>query len=208
MRIPGRRSTSRRLAGSSLSQPPRSLEIELPPTPEEITEIAPDSTTGRLLTRFRLETLLYWLAPFAIVGLGSLLYFAWIERWLYLRLSPAAAVEKIYRRLYRVGRPLAGGRTNAETAYEYMQKLINAIQTIRERSRFTTYLSKASQDIQFLTDIYQAALFAHHTLNKDDIRTTLNTWKRLRVLLYLARVNSALNLVRLSPVTRPIEQSG
>jgi hypothetical protein len=89
-----------------------------------------------------------------------------------------------------------------------MQKLINAIQTIRERSRFTTYLSKTSQDIQFLTDIYQDTLFAHHTLNKEDVRTTLDTWKRLRVLLYLARVNSALNHARLSPTTRPMGQSG
>jgi hypothetical protein len=176
-------------------------EIELPPTQEEIAAVAPDATTSRLLTRFRLETLLYWLSPFAVVGLGLLLYFTWIERWLYLRLSPATAMEKIYRRLYRVGRPLAGERTDAETAYEFMQKLINAIQTIREHSRFTNYLSKASQDIRFLTDTYQATLFAHHTLAKEDVRTTLNTWKRLRVLLYLARVNSALTHVRLSPST-------
>ncbi|HEX6035574.1 MAG TPA: transglutaminase-like domain-containing protein, partial [Anaerolineales bacterium] len=76
-------------------------EIEIPPAHEDITASSPDETATRLLNQFRLETLVYWLLPVGVVLLGFLLYFTWIERWLYLRLSPEVAVERIYRRLYR-----------------------------------------------------------------------------------------------------------
>jgi transglutaminase-like putative cysteine protease len=167
-------------------------EIELPLKEEAVVGAAPDPATTRLLNQFRFETLLYWLSPVGIVLLGSLLYFIWIERWLYLRLAPATAVEKIYRRLYRLGRPVAGERTKAETAYEFMQKLVNHIDSLRGRSRFTTYLSGTQQNIQFLTDMYQNTLFAHHTIDKRDVRTALRIWKRLRVRLYVARLHNAL----------------
>lgn len=164
-------------------------EIELPPVEEDITNAQPDATATSLLTRFRLETLLYWLSPFAIILFGFVLYFMFIERWLYLRLTPATAVEKIYRQLYRFGRPLAGERTRAETVYEFMGKLIHEINTIKERSRFKNYLFPVQQDVEYLTDMYQDTLFAHHRIDKNDARTVWETWKRLRVRLILARVH-------------------
>jgi hypothetical protein len=131
--------------------------------------------------------LLYGLSPFAIVLLGLLLYFTLIEDWFYMRLAPAVAVEKIYRSLYRVGRSLAGERTRAETAYEFMGKLIERVSDIREHSRYTNYLLRAPQDVQYLTDMYQDTLFARHTIAKSDARTALNTWQHLRLRLLLAR---------------------
>ena len=177
-------------------------EIEIPPTREEIAAATPDPTTSRLLNQFRLETLLYWLSPLGILIFGSLLYFTWIERWLYLRLAPEFAVEKIYRRLYRLGRPLAGERMNAETAYEFMQKLIYTINVLREHLRFTKHLSGTQQDVLFLTELYQTTLFAQNMISKDDARIALNTWKHLRARLYLARFNHALHRV----VRRAVEK--
>ena len=162
-------------------------EIELPPAKEELLTAPPDETATRLLNRFRLEILLYALSPFAILLFGLLLYFTLIERWFYMRLAPAVAVERIYRSLYRMGRPLAGERTRAETAYEFMGKLIEKINAIRERSRYTNYLLSAPQDVQYLTDMYQDTLFARHILDKRDVKTALSTWKRLRLRLLLAR---------------------
>jgi transglutaminase-like putative cysteine protease len=164
-------------------------EIERPLFKPEITDTPPDETATRLLNRFRLEMLIYWLSPFGILILAYVMYFAWIEPWLYLRLTPATAVEKIYRQLYRLGRPLAGERMKAETAYEFMEKLIAEINRIRERSRFSSYLIHAQQDVQYLTDIYQATLFAHRTIEKNDIRTALNTWRRLRLRFWMARLH-------------------
>ena len=162
-------------------------EIELPPKEEEIASAPADETAAQLINRFRLETLLYWLSPFAAILFGLLLYFTLIEHWIYMRLAPARAVERIYRRLYRMGRPLAGERTKAETAYEFMQKLRDKLNSIRAHSQHTRYLFRAGQAVQTLTDMYQDTLFAHHTINKNDAKIALNTWKDLRLRLLFAR---------------------
>jgi transglutaminase-like putative cysteine protease len=155
---------------------------------EGITNAQPDPTAAQLLNRFRLETLLSWLSSFLVIPLGVVLYFTWMERWLYLRLAPATAVEKTYRRLYRLGRRLAGERTQAETAFEFMQKVIEKIDHIKARSRFTDYLLRAQQDVRLLTGLYQDTLFAQHRINRDDARTAFNTWRHLRLRLLVATI--------------------
>jgi hypothetical protein len=170
------------------SQPEIELAVE-----EEITNARPDPTAVQLLNRFRIETLLYWFSSLAVIPLGIALYFTWIERWLYLRLAPAMAVEKIYRRLYRLGRPLAGERTRAETAYEFMRKLLRKMDVIRARSRFSNYLMPVERDIELLTDLYQNSLFAHYTIDAQEVRTALSTWKHLRLRLWLARLSHRAN---------------
>lgn len=162
-------------------------EIELPPTEEEIATTEPDATASRLLNQFRLEQLLYWLSPLAILLFGLMFYFTFLERWIYMRLTPETAVEKIYQRLYRLGRPLAGERTNAETAQEFMAKLIYSIEEIKQSSHFNKPLSPAEQQIVFLTDLYQRTLFTQGVIHKGDVRTALQTWKRLRPRILLAR---------------------
>jgi transglutaminase-like putative cysteine protease len=164
-------------------------EIEIPPSNEGVTTTTSDETATRLLNRFRLETLLYWLSPVGIILLGLLLYFAWIERWLYLRLPPEVAVERIYRRLYRLGRPLAGERTKAETANEFRGKLIDAMDSMRGHSPYSNYLATSVQEVKYLTDMYQYSLFAHPTVNRVDVRNALPTWKGLRWRLLLARLH-------------------
>lgn len=176
-------------------------EIEIPPSKAEITNAAPDETASRLLNRFRVETLIYWFSPFGILLFALVLYILWIEPWLYMRMPPAIAVEKIYRQLYRLGRPLAGERTKAETAYEFMKKLIAQINILREHSRFTMYLSDVKQDAQSLTGIYQDSMFAHHMLDRNDVRTALNTWKHLRLRLLMARIY--ISIQRIFSQTRP-----
>ena len=166
-------------------------EIILPLAEEELLTAPLDETTTRLLNQFRIETLLYWLSPLAILLLGLLFYFTWMERWMYLRLAPAAAIERIYRRLYHMGRPLASERTKAETAYEFMKKLIYRIDAFRERSRYTNYLSRGPHEIEYLTDVYQNSLFADHRFGRHDVMTALQTWKHLRLRLLLARFHIA-----------------
>ena len=179
-------------------------EIELPEFEEELTGARPsDATATRLLNRFRLEQLLYWLSPIAILLLGFILYFAVIERWLYMRLAPAAAVEKIYRRLYRLGRPLAGERTRAETAQEFMRKLMDAVDRLGARSRFRKSFLNAGQEVELLTNLYQGTLFADHSVQKQDVHKALNSWKRLRLRLWIARLTSSLNHVIPSKTRNP-----
>jgi hypothetical protein len=118
-----------------------------------------------------------------------MIYFAFIERWMYLRLAPMLAMEKIYRNLYRRGRPLVGARTEAETAYEFKQKLIGRIGAVRKGTLFSILLFSAQNDIEYLTELYQSTLFRQSNIQKQDAKKALQTWKRLRLRLWIARAN-------------------
>ncbi|HLO32714.1 MAG TPA: transglutaminase-like domain-containing protein [Anaerolineales bacterium] len=179
--------------------------INLALTKDQNTPVQPsDSAATKLLNRFRLETALYWSAPLVVILCVLILYFAFIERWRYMRLAPATAIEQIYRRLYRLGRPLAGERTRAETASEFMEKLVIRIDRLREHSRFTKLLFSAQNDIELLTDMYQDTLFSHSNIQKQEAHTALRAWKRLRLRLWVARINAGLNASALSRRLRRI----
>jgi hypothetical protein len=168
-------------------------EVELALAKSEATTAQPpESAAERLLYRFRLEKAIYWLSPIMILLFICILYFTLIERWWYMRLAPATAIEKMYRRLYRLGRPLAGERTRAETAYEFMRKLIRGIDEVKEHSRFAKLFSSADQDVELLTGMYQASLFGHNNIQKHEARKALNTWKHLRLRLLIVRARTLL----------------
>ena len=168
-------------------------EIKIALSKSEFTLAQPtDSTTSELLYRFRMEKLLYLLSPIAVILFAFLLYFTLIERWWYLqRLAPVTAIEKIYWRLYRLGRPVAGERTRAETAYEFMQKLVSRIDELSGHSRFPKLLLHAQSDIELLTDLYQDTLFSHTTIQRQDARKALHAWRYLRLRLIFARITLA-----------------
>jgi len=150
----------------------------------------PDPAGMELLNRFRLMRASIWLTPLAGLLLLFFVYFTLIERWLYLRLAPAIAIERIYRRLYRHGRTLAGERARAETAYEFEKLLIAKIEAIkaRSRARLARVFSRAQQDIELLTELYQSSLFTETHTEKNHARLALNTWKHLRLRLIMATV--------------------
>lgn len=149
-----------------------------------------DEDASQLLNRFRLEQAIYWLSPSVIILSLFLLYFGFIEGWLYVRLAPAMAIERVYRRLYRLGRPLAGERAQAETAFEFMQKLLSKIDRLGRHSRFTKLFSSVQQDIELLTDLYHNTLFSRNELQKHDARMAFRTWRHLRLRLMLTRAMS------------------
>ena len=164
--------------------------IELPASKDGLSNSQPSDNSMRdLLNRYRRREAIFWLSPIALLLLGFVLYFVLIEHWLYVRLAPAIAIEKIYRSLYRLGRPLAGERVKAETAYEFMQRVVHKLEEIKDRSRMTNYFSLAQQDVELLTDMYQDTLFAHRSTGKDDVRTAIDVWKHLRLRLWLARIS-------------------
>ncbi|HKY55181.1 MAG TPA: transglutaminase-like domain-containing protein, partial [Anaerolineales bacterium] len=154
--------------------------------------IEPDeqSTASTLLNRYRAELTLAWLSPVIGIFLVALLYFAVIERWYYMRLAPVTAIERIYRRLYRLGRPLAGERARAETAYEFSNRLIDKLDGTIQRGRFTKLFASSKHDITQLTNIYYTSLFSQHQTQKKDAVTAFNTWKQLRLRLMIARLLS------------------
>jgi transglutaminase-like putative cysteine protease len=152
-----------------------------------IPQSKPDSAAARLLTRFRLEKLIYFILPVFIVLMLALIYFMLIERWWYLRMKPATAIEKIYRKFYRTGRPFAGTRTRSETSHEFAYKLIYKLAELAEGSRFKKLLDNIKTNTTTLTALYDSALFIDMQVDKQDSRTAWRTWTQLRWRLLFAR---------------------
>jgi transglutaminase-like putative cysteine protease len=176
-------------------------EIERSLTDEAaLAQQTPDSTAQDLLNRFRIEKTIDLVAPIAIIFISVLLYYSVIEGWRYLRLAPGLAIEKIVRKLYRQGRSLAGERTRAETAYEFKQKLVDRMDTTGKKTIIKRLLFRARNDVELLTDLYQATLFRQNDIQKNDVKKALKAWKHLRIRLLIARMNAYYTNVILSSV--------
>ena len=74
-------------------------------------------------------------------------------------MSPEITIEKLYRKFYRAGRPLAGAQTHAETFREFVQKLIYKLDELDERSGFKKLLTGIKNNTMALTDLYESVLF-------------------------------------------------
>ena len=148
-----------------------------------------ESTASALLNRYRFKVTLLWASPIIALLFLFLGYFIFIERWLYMRLAPAVAIERIYQKLYGLGRPLAGKHTQAETAYEFTDRLIHKIEETKKRSRLAKLFTAAQHDVDRLTNIYYSSLFSRHQTERNDALAAFNTWKHLRLRLMIARIN-------------------
>ena len=146
-----------------------------------------DSTASNLLNRFRLEQLSYVILPLVSLLLAILLYFTVIEPWWYRRLSPAIAIERLYRKLYRAGRPLILERAFSETAGEFAERMINELNNKFSTSRFKFLYANAHAEINDLTSLYHTVLFRDIHLKKQDFHKAWNSWKRIRWRLWFAR---------------------
>jgi len=144
-----------------------------------------EETASELLTRFRLERILLWSSPMLALFIFAILYFAFIERWLVLRLSPVAAIENVYQRFYRVGRPLAGAWTSAETSSEFLHKFLQGTTRVQRHERLNKLTDDISADAMRLTDVYHNSLFTRHGTQKDDAMLAWTIWKRLRRRLFI-----------------------
>ena len=157
---------------------------------ETVTPILPDQATNEsateMLTRFRMERILLWSSPLLVFLAGVIIYFVVIERWLVLRLIPQAALDNIYQRFYRAGRPLAGDWVHAETSSEFLQKFLSAIERVQHRSRYKKLSADVRVNAIHLTNLYHASLFFDHQTNKHEAASAWKLWKRLgRQLFYI-----------------------
>jgi transglutaminase-like putative cysteine protease len=149
-----------------------------------------NTAASRLLTRFRLEQLSYILLPLIILLFAFLLYFTVIEPWWYRQLSPSIAIERIYQNFYRTGRPLMGERTYSETAREFAERMTNKLNDKFSTSRFKFLYVNTHHEITNLTNLYHAVLFRNIDIPKNDFQVAWNSWKRIRLRLWFARLTS------------------
>ena len=175
---------------------PTGSQPEIDRLPVEVAvpaESSEESAASALLNRYRRELILIWASPVIVLFFITLLYFTVIERWYYMRLSPEKAIERIYQRLYRFGRPLVGHRVGGETAFEFSNRLNNKLDEVQRRSGYTKIFYKIKNEIDGLTNIYYISLFSQQHTQKQDAVVAFNTWKRLRLRLIATRVIARLN---------------
>jgi len=168
---------------ASIAEIERTVDDPALPENQNANEVAASS----LVTQFRLETILIWSSPILVILLIIIIYFALIERWLYLRVAPALAIERIYQNFYHAGRPLAGEWTHAETSSEYLNKLLGELNSIRNRSRFSNLIDKLKDNSAMLTDLYHSTLFYNYQADNIDARNAWNIWVQLRQQLYITK---------------------
>ncbi len=147
-----------------------------------------EETASKLLNRFRFEQILLWSSPSMIILAIVILYFAFIERWLVLRLAPEVAIHTIYQRFYRAGRPIAGEWTQAETSSEFLHKFLSAIREHQHHVRFQKMMTDLASSAAMLTNLYHTSLFVEHHVQKQDAINMWQTWKRMRGRLFNAKL--------------------
>lgn len=143
------------------------------------------ASASAMLTRFRLERILLWASPVIIMLVSILLYFAFIERWLVLRLPPEAAIENIYRRFYLAGRPLAGAWTSAETSSEFLHKFLHGTSLFQNHGRLNRLIDSLDADATRLTEVYHDSLFTRHRTQREDAALAWMIWRRLQRRLFI-----------------------
>ena len=173
--------------------------------PETSTAVKPITPASRLLFQFTHGIFLYWLVAFGIGIVLIILYYAVFESIVFTSMAPVTAITFLYRRYYRLGRPLAGKQVRAETAYEFSNALIHKIKEARQDSTRRKPLRSSEADVKRLTNIYYATLFSNHALGKNESRTALQIWKRLRRFLFLERIRLSL-LDKTAPLRHRIKR--
>lgn len=158
--------------------------------PEKNLNVVTPQKQGTNFSRFLFQltntTWIYWSSPIVIGLILLFLYYAIFERMIFMWLMPNTAIETLYQRYYRLGRPLAGQSTSAETAYEFTNKLACKLEDIYKDSN-NNLLVDAKRSLVKFTNIYQLSLFSNHQVNKQDARVVFQLWKRLRRYLILSR---------------------
>ena len=101
-------------------------------------------------------------------------------------LEPADAIQRLYRRLRRLARPMIGSASIDQTAHEYASSLTKWLSMLESQSRLQKWIALSYSEINLLTDLYTRSLFSRTTPSRDDFCRAMRTWSRLRWRILLA----------------------
>lgn len=158
--------------------------------PEDVVlqETAQQESAAKTLNVFRLEKVLVWTSPLLGLLLIALVYFFFIEKWLYLRLEPAIGIHRIYRNFYRLGKILTGEISRAETSNEFLAKITQIIKETKSIKRDSKGFAKAIKNAEALTLIYHRSLFMDYPTTKVDLLSAWHLWISLRYQLLITKI--------------------
>jgi len=152
----------------------------------------PATQTEKILFKLSNTGFLYWISSLALLLLLVVLYVAVLERFWILSRAPKSAIDILFRRYYRLGRPLAGMHTHGETALEFTSRLIHSVEEMDVRSQRSQLSKSIEENAWEFTTIYLLSLFSNHGIERNDARNAFILWRRLRLQLRLARLQGYL----------------
>lgn len=141
-----------------------------------------------------LQSMLTWaVGLFAAAGLLSV---AWLlfDAWRLRRQEPAAALQAVYRRLYRQGQRLELSTPPGETPHEFAgqlsQRLAHLAAALRGRIAppARKALTPADQETAQVIELYARSLYSRQPANAAERKQAIRAWQRLQRRLWLARL--------------------
>jgi transglutaminase-like putative cysteine protease len=111
-----------------------------------------------------------------------------VDGWRLYRMRPAEAVATLYRRLQRHGPRLAVPVRVADTPYEFAALFAGRLEGLAQQRCWGNVLAPAVQELYRLIELYVLASYSPHSPDVNDRALAIQTWRKLRWRLLLARV--------------------
>lgn len=125
--------------------------------------------------------------PIAVVVTVILLWALW-DAIRVKRLTPASAIQLVFKRLRKLARPISGVVPVDQTAAQYAFDLNQQLSLLKIPERTQTYVSPAPQEVNQLAELYSRSLFAPTVPDQVEARQAIQTWSRLRWRVLLANL--------------------
>lgn len=138
----------------------------------------------------------WWLTGMTGLALLMLAGVAWVtvDTWWLRRLSPAATVTTLYKRLRGQARHLAVPMRVSDTPSEFIAAFAKWAADLSREEYWDDWLMPAVQNARHLTDSYVQAIYASRPLSPHDQWQAMQTWQKLGWQLWLTQMRQ----VRLS----------
>ena len=104
------------------------------------------------------------------------------------RIAPSDTIQLLYKRFRRLARPLTGYASRNQTALSYSQFLIERLSAIKTSARLQNWIKPSYGEIDQLTELFSHSLFAPLSPTREEAKSAIKTWSRLRWRLMLANV--------------------
>jgi hypothetical protein len=167
-------------ARPAVERPEEMVHPEIPEGWERVTRGKPFANLLGQVAR------IWWLG----VVLPALAGISWLltDGWRLQRLSPAAAGAILYQRLCRHGRRLGAMAQAGDTPHEYATSLVERVAELAVGRRWSGTMIPAIREVNWLTDLYVRTTYSSHSPDAPTGAQAIQTWRRLRWRLWLARV--------------------
>ncbi|MEJ2600710.1 MAG: transglutaminase family protein, partial [Anaerolineales bacterium] len=153
-----------------------------------------------------LRTALFTLIGLLLLIMTILLFWNFSEPWRLVRLPAGAAVQRIYRQIYRHAHRLEDRLPTGATPVELSQSLVKKIERLQVETQWVSYYEKARSELDSIVAIYNRHIYSTHAADAHDQQRTIRAWRRLRRRLILARLAYKLPIMQI--LMRHLYKSG